>query len=175
VARGVGGALEAAIEARDQGLTRFIGVTGHGTMTPSIHAHSLQRFDFDSVLLPYNYIVMRDAQYAADFETLMALCQERDVAVQTIKSAARGPWGNKTRTRNTWYEPLEDQAAIDRAVHWVLSRPGIFLNTAADVQLLPKVLEAAAGFQKPPTEKEMDRLVTEQKMMDIFDQTEILL
>jgi aryl-alcohol dehydrogenase-like predicted oxidoreductase len=145
-ALGPGGALEAAIEARQQGLVRFIGVTGHGLTVAAMHRRALERFDFDSVLLQYNYLVMQNSQYAADFESLLTLCQERNVAVQTIKSITRGPWGDKPHNRATWYEPLEDQAEIDHAVHWVLSRPGIFLATVGDIHLLPKVLDAADRF-----------------------------
>jgi aryl-alcohol dehydrogenase-like predicted oxidoreductase len=144
VALGPGGALEAAVEAREQGLVRFIGVTGHGTGIAALHLRALQRFDFDSVLLPYNYPMMQNTQYAADFEALLRACQERNVAVQTIKSIARGPWGDRERTRSTWYEPLEDQGEIDAAVAFVFARPGIFLNTAGDIHLLPRVLDAAA-------------------------------
>jgi predicted aldo/keto reductase-like oxidoreductase len=161
-ALGPGGALEAAIEAREQGLTRFIGVTGHGLTVAAMHKRALERFDFDSVLLPYSYVMMQNPQYAADFEAVLAMCQARNVAVQTIKSITRRPWGDQTQTRPTWYEPLEDQAAIDQAVHWVLDRPGVFLNTAADIQLLPKILAAASRFQSGPSDQtmqaEMDRL-----------------
>ena len=155
VAMGPGGALEAALEARAKGLIRFIGVTGHGLAIPSMHLRSLQRFAFDSVLLPYNYMMMQNPQYVADFEALLKICHERQVAVQTIKALARGPWEDKPRTRNTWYEPLEDQAAIDHAVHWVLSRPGIFLNTTGDIDLLPRVLDAARRFEVAPSDKVM--------------------
>lgn len=150
-----GGALDAAIEARDQGLVRFIGVTGHGTQTPAMHRRSLERFPFDSVLLPYNYTMMQNAQYAADFETLLTLCQERGVAVQTIKAVARGPWHSDDHTYSPWYEPLAEQAAVDRAMHWVLARPGIFVNTLGEVRLLPKVLDAASRFEHAPTDDEM--------------------
>jgi aryl-alcohol dehydrogenase-like predicted oxidoreductase len=152
-----GGALEAAVEAREQGLVRFIGVTGHGTAAPRTHLQSLARFAFDSVLLPYNFAMMQNPQYRADFEALLAVCQERGVAVQTIKSIARAPWGDKAPTRDTWYEPLEDPASIDHAVHWVLARPGVFLNTVGDIRLLPKVLDAAERFQAGPSAKQMER------------------
>jgi aryl-alcohol dehydrogenase-like predicted oxidoreductase len=168
VAMGPGGALEAAIEAREQGLVRFIGVTGHGVAAPEMHRRSLERFDFDSVLLPYNYMMMQNPRYAADFRALMALCQKRNVAVQTIKSIARGPWGTKTRTRATWYEPLEDESAIEKAVRWVLGRPGIFLNTAADIRLLPKVLDAASRFQTPPSDEEMKKEAARLEMKPLF-------
>lgn len=150
-ALGVGGALEAALEARRQGLVRFIGVTGHGTPVAAMHLRSLKKFEFDSVLLPYSYIAMQNAKYAADFEALMALCAERNIATQTIKSIARRPWGEQERTYTTWYEPIQDQADIDSAVHWVLNRPAVFLNTVSDITLLPKVLDAAERFQPVPS------------------------
>ncbi|MBN1993781.1 MAG: aldo/keto reductase [Anaerolineae bacterium] len=159
-ALGPGGALEAFIEAREQGLVRFFGVTGHGTQIAKLHQRSLERFDFDSVLLPYNYLMMQNPQYAADFEALYKICREKKVAVQAIKSIARGPWGDKAKTRTCWYEPFEAQADIDRAVNYVLSRPGIFLNTVGDIGLLPKVLDAASRFQQTrPTDQEMQKMV----------------
>lgn len=168
VAMGPGGALEAAIEAREQGLVRFIGVTGHDLSVARMHLRSLERYDFDSVLLPYNYLLMQNPQYAADFEALLAVCQQRNVAVQTIKSLARRPWGERPRTRATWYEPLEEQADIDLAVHWVLGRPGIFLNTTGDIHVLPKVLAAASRFQGQPDDAEMRALVQRQAMEPLF-------
>jgi aryl-alcohol dehydrogenase-like predicted oxidoreductase len=168
VAMGPGGALEAAIEAREDGLTRFIGVTGHDTVVPKMHMRSLERFDFDSVLLPFSYLMMQNPQYAADFEALMEVCEERNVAVQTIKSLVRRPWGDREQTRATWYEPLEDQAAIDRTVHWVLGRPGIFLNTVGDIHVLPKVLDAANRFEARPPEEEMEALEERLDMAPLF-------
>jgi aryl-alcohol dehydrogenase-like predicted oxidoreductase len=163
-----GGALDAAVEAREQGLVRFIGVTGHGTQVAATHKRSLERFDFDSVLLPYSYIVMQNRGYAEDLEALMALCRERNVAVQTIKSIARRPWSGRPAMRTTWYEPMEDQAEIDRAVHWVLSRSGIFLNTVGDIHLLPKVLDAANRFAAAPSDAEMSRQLAQLDMVPLF-------
>ncbi len=165
IAMGPGGALEAAIEAREQGLTRFIGVTGHGLEAPTMHMRSLERFDFDSVLLPYSYILMQNPQYAADFEAMAEICQERNVVMQAIKSTCRRPWGDRPHTHNTWYEPLTDQIAIDRHTHWVLSRPGIFINTAGDIQVLPKILDAASRFQAAPAEDEMRETIEQQEMI----------
>jgi aryl-alcohol dehydrogenase-like predicted oxidoreductase len=142
-----GGALDAAIEAREKGVVRFIGVTGHGTPIAAMHLRSLERFDFDSVLLPYNYVMMQNAKYAADFERLLTVCAERNVAVQTIKSIAYRPWGDREHTTTTWYEPLRDETDIRAAAQWVLDRPGIFLNTASDVALLPTILAAAADHR----------------------------
>lgn len=168
VTMGPGGALEAAIEARERGLVRFVGVTGHGTSVAAMHKRSLERFDFDAVLLPYSYVMMQNPQYAADFEALMAVCQERNLAVQTIKSLVRRPWGDRPQTHATWYQPLENQSDMDRAVHWVLSRPGIFLNTVADIHLLPGVLDAASRFQSAPSEEEMKQKVAELEMAPLF-------
>jgi aryl-alcohol dehydrogenase-like predicted oxidoreductase len=167
-AMGPGGALEAAVEARQQGLVRFIGVTGHGTIAPSMHMRSLERFTFDSVLLPYNFVMMQNPQYAADFERLAALCEERGVAVQTIKGITLGPWNEKPRSRATWYEPLEQQQDIDLAVHWVLGRPGVFLNTVGDVNILPRVLEAANRVKERPSDEQMRGLVERREMSPLF-------
>lgn len=149
------GALDACIEAREQGLVRFIGVTGHGTQIAATHLRSLERFDFDSVLLPYSYIMIQDPHYAATFERVVEVCQGRNVAVVTIKSIARRPWWGRERTRATWYEPFGDQQDIDAAVHWVLARPGIFLATVGDIHLLPKVLDAASRFTSAPDDARM--------------------
>lgn len=168
VAMGPGGALEAFIEARAQGLVRFLGVTGHGLTVAKMHMRSLERFDFDAVLLPWNYPMRQNPQYAADFDTLVAMCRERNVAMQTIKSLCRRPWGDRPHTRATWYEPLEELADIDKAVHWVLGRPELFLNTLSDIHLLPKVLDAASRFVQCPTDAEMEALVVAQEMEPLF-------
>jgi aryl-alcohol dehydrogenase-like predicted oxidoreductase len=163
-----GGALEAAIEAREEGLVRFIGVTGHGLSVPEIHRRSLERFPFDSVLAPYNYVQMQDARYAETFEALAAVCAERNVALQTIKSLARRRWDGRKATAATWYEPLREQADIDPAVHWVLGRPEAFLLTTGDVEVLPRLLDAAARFERRPTDEEMADLVARQDATPLF-------
>jgi aryl-alcohol dehydrogenase-like predicted oxidoreductase len=153
-----GGALEAVVEAKNDGLVRFIGVTGHGVTVAAQHLRSLEEYPFDSVLLPYNFPMSRNARYMADFEELVAVCADRGVAVQTIKAITRGPWGEQKPTANTWYEPLTDQAAIDTAVGWVLGREGVFLNTVGDIHLLPKVLDAAERFTERPQDEQMRKL-----------------
>ena len=150
-----GGALEGVVEAKEDGLVRFIGVTGHGVTVAAQHLRSLQEYPFDSVLLPYNFAMSRNAVYMADFEALIAVCADRGVAVQTIKSITRGPWGDQTPTANTWYEPLTDQDAIDTAVSWVLGREGGFLNTVGDIHVLPKVIDAAERFTQRPNDDQM--------------------
>ncbi|HEY3084903.1 MAG TPA: aldo/keto reductase, partial [Candidatus Dormibacteraeota bacterium] len=163
-----GGVIEAAVEAREQGLVRFIGVTGHGVQIAAGHRRSLARFDFDSVLLPYNFVTMQETYYAKNFEALLSTCAVRQVAVQTIKSIALRPWMGRDHTRTTWYEPLEEQAAIDLAVWWVLGRPGVFLNTVGDVDLLPRVLDAASRFDRRPSDEEMARMMERAQLEPIF-------
>jgi aryl-alcohol dehydrogenase-like predicted oxidoreductase len=163
-----GGALDAAVEARDEGLVRFIGVTGHGLTVAKMHLRSLERFPFDSVLLPYSYVQMRDERYAGDFERLAAVCAERGVAVQTIKAISLAPWDGREQTAATWYEPLRAQEDIDLAVHWVLGRPGVFLNTVGDVTLLPKVLDAARRFEARPADGALDELLSQRHLVPLF-------
>ena len=153
---GPGGTLEAFVEAREKGLVRFLGVTGHGIHTPRMHLQSLERFDFDSVLLPYNYALLQNPRYAADWEALATLCRQRHVALQAIKSIARCPCRAGSGTYHTYfYEPLETREAIDKAVHWVLGNPDVFMVTAGDMQLLPHVLDAADRFRARPSDAEM--------------------
>jgi predicted aldo/keto reductase-like oxidoreductase len=160
VAMGPGGALEAFLEAREQGLVRFLGVTGHEISIAEMHRRSLERYDFDAVLLPYNYALMQNPKYAADFERLMELCQQRNVAVQTIKSLTRGRWADdQPHTSATWYEPFTEQSEIDIAVQWVLRRPGIFLNTAGDIHLLPKILDAASRMDPAKVPADIDEQI----------------
>ena len=168
VAMGPGGALEAAIEAREQGLVRYIGVTGHGLAIPAMHLRSLARFDFDSVLMPCNYALMQDQQYRTDFDAVVKVCRERNVAVQTIKAIARGQWGGKEKTRTPWYEPLEDQGSIERAVHYVFGREGLFLNTVGDTVLLAKVLAAADRFRAAPGDAQMEADLAGQGIQPLF-------
>ena len=163
------GALRAAVEARDAGLVRFIGVTGHGLKAPSQHRRSLERFPFDSVLFPYNYVQLRDEAYARDAAALMALCEERGAAMQTIKAITLGPWhGERPATPTTWYEPLHDQRDIDLAVRWVLGDPRVFLNTVGDVGILPLVLGAASRGGERPSDAEMEELVRRREMSPFF-------
>jgi len=163
-----GGALEAAVEARDEGLVRFIGVTGHGSMVAAMHLRSLERFAFDAVLLPYNYAMMGQADYAADFNALYEMCRERGVAMQTIKSVARRRWRDDDGPRYSWYEPLRDPEALKRAVNFVLGRPGLFLNTSSDATLLRQTLEAASAEISVPAEPVLAGMAEEQAMEPLF-------
>lgn len=156
---GKGGALEAAIEARDRGQVRFIGVTGHGTAVADMHLRSIEKFEFDSVLLPYNHMMMQDPLYAASFEKLYGICMEKNIAMQTIKSVARRRWqeGDESK-RFSWYEPIREEAPLRRAVHWVLSQPGIFLNTSSDATILGSTLQAASDFDSSVEESIKDEV-----------------
>src|SRR5688572_9086738 len=135
---GPGGAMEAVIQARDEGLVRFIGVTGHGVPVAEFHLRSLTQFDFDAVLLPYNHVMMQNPRYAEGFNKLTELCRQRNTAVQTIKGITHSPWNDMQHTRTTWYRPLEEQADIDLAVHWIFGNLQVFLNTAGDINILPR-------------------------------------
>ena len=143
-----GGALEALVEARDSGKVRFLGVTGHGTRAAELHLRSLERFPLESMLLPYNYTMMQNPQYARDFRELVTVCKERGVAVQTIKSIARRRWRDGDESRKfSWYEPIKEPEAIERAINWALHEPGVFVNTSSDATLLRIALEAASNFE----------------------------
>lgn len=163
-----GGAIEAAVEARDAGLVRAIGVTGHGAQVAATHRRSLQRFDFDSVLLPMNYVTLQSPYYRENFFGLKATCQERGTAVQTIKSLAYRPWMGRERTASTWYEPLTGPEAIATAVHWALGEEGVFVISSGDVNLLPTFLDAAESFTSRPHDSAMDDLVKSLRMEPLF-------
>jgi aryl-alcohol dehydrogenase-like predicted oxidoreductase len=151
VAHGPGGAVEALVRAQEEGLARFVGVTGHGTRVARMHRRSLERHPFDSVLLPYSFVALGDPAYRADVEELLGVCAERGVAAQTIKSVARRRWpDDATGPRHSWYEPIDDDAALARAVQWVLADPRVFLNTSSDARLLPAVLAAAESAATLP-------------------------
>lgn len=181
-AMGHGGAVEALLQARDEGLCRFIGVTGHGIRIPRMHLRSLSEFPFDSVLFPYNYVLMTNAAYRADVEELLALCTERGVAVQTIKSVARRRWAERGLPgQRSWYEPLDDPGAIERAVHYVVgaddggdsARSDLFLNTSSDARLLPAILRAVASGGARPADEAMEADLVAQAITPLFDGAEL--
>jgi predicted aldo/keto reductase-like oxidoreductase len=167
IAMGSGGVLEYLQEARDQGLVKYIGVTGHDVVITRMHLKSLERFDFDSVLLPFNYLMMQNETCAAGVRDMLQLAKERNFAVQTLKSICRRPYPGD-RTHATWYQPLTDQASIDKAVHWVLGQEGIFLNTVGDIGVLPMVLDAASRFEARPSNEEMQSIVSDWDMASLF-------
>jgi aryl-alcohol dehydrogenase-like predicted oxidoreductase len=164
------GAVEALAKARDEGLCKFIGVTGHGLRIPTMHLRSLRAFDFDSVLFPYNFVLLERPDYRADVEALVELCAERDVAVQTIKSIARGRWSGSREGKFSWYEPLTDPEAIGRGVRYVLGNEQLFLNTTSDASLLPIILAAvASGDLEQPTGAELRADIDNFGITSLFD------
>src|SRR5205809_4256287 len=163
-----GGALDAARLAKEEGLIKWIGVTGHGAQIAATHRRSLERFDFDSVLLPYNFITMQNDYYRENFDALVKTCEDRGTAVQTIKSIALRPWMDSEHRRTTWYQPLESPRDIEPAVWWVLGREGVFLNSVGDVDLLPLVLDAAERFSKAPDAAAMRALMERTASIPLF-------
>ena len=169
VAHGPGGVVEAMVAARDEGLVRFIGVTGHGLRIAGMHLRSLERFDFDSVLFPYNFALMGEPGYRSDVAELRTVCTERQVAMQTIKSIARGRWPRPEDRRYSWYEPLTDPDAIALSVRYVLGQPDLFLNTSSDATLLPAAIAAAQGSVEAPSDDQMQAMNTAQSVSPLFD------
>ena len=153
-----GGALEALLQARNEGLTRFLGITAHGRLAPAVELEALRRFPFETVLLPLNFILWADADYRRTFSALLQAAQAADVGIITIKAVARGPWGERSRSAATWYEPFTDAADIQRCVRFVLSQPVTTLASCSDVALWPAILDAAEQFV-PMSQTEQDALV----------------
>jgi aryl-alcohol dehydrogenase-like predicted oxidoreductase len=170
VAHRPGGAVEALARARDEGLVRFIGVTGHGLRIAEMHLRSLERFPFDSVLFPYNHSLLADPSYRADVDALVSRCEADGVAMQTIKSVARRRWTDDSdEPRFAWYEPLNDPAAIGRAVRFVLADPRLFVVTSSDARLLPHEVDAASGHLDRPTDDDLTADEARFGIQPIFD------
>jgi len=169
VAFSPGGAVESLSRARDEGLVSHLGVTGHGLRIPRMHLRSLERFDFASVLFPVNFVLLDEASYRRDVDELLAVCADRGVAVQTIKSIARSRWTEGSTAHFSWYEPLTDPAAIARAVRFVLAHPQMFLNTTSDARPLPAVVDAATGDLTAPTDDELRADVVAEGITPLFD------
>jgi aryl-alcohol dehydrogenase-like predicted oxidoreductase len=143
-----GGALEAFVEARQRGLIKYIGITGHGADAPKIYLEALKRFDFDSVLFPLNFVQMANPDFRKNAEELIATCKAKDVGTMIIKTITKGPWGEKKQTATTWYEPFERSDEIQRAVNFALSYEVTGLCTAGDTRILPRVLNACENFER---------------------------
>jgi predicted aldo/keto reductase-like oxidoreductase len=141
-----GGALEAILEAKEEGLVQYIGITGHGLDVPKVFLEALNRFDFDTVLFPINFILYADQDYRESANALLAECANRDVGTMIIKSIARGPWGERNKTHTTWYRPFSDAEWIQKSINFALSQPITGICTAADVTLLPLVIDACEKY-----------------------------
>lgn len=142
------GALECVLDAREEGLLSYIGITGHGLEVPRILLEALKRFTFDTVLFPINFILYFDQKYRQDAKTLLDECVSKNVGVMVIKSIAKGPWGDKPKKNSTWYEPFIEKEWIQKSVHFALSQPITGICTAADISLLPTILEACESYER---------------------------
>ena len=163
-----GGALEAFVEARERGLTKYIGITGHGADAPKIYLEALRRFDFDSILFPLNFVQMANPEYKKFADELIATCKAKDVGTMVIKSITKGPWGDREHTATTWYEPFDKMDEIQRAVNFALSHEVTGLCTAGDTRILPLVLKACQDF-KPMSSSEMAEMIqSAQKYEPLF-------
>ncbi|MBI9072745.1 MAG: aldo/keto reductase [Melioribacteraceae bacterium] len=162
------GAIHAFIEARDEGLVKYIGVTGHGLAAPRMHIKSLEKFDFDSVLVPYNFVLMQNPLYTEEFNKLLNICVEKEIAVQTIKSLAKGLLTSEQAKHNVWYNPITDDNAISNSVNWVLGNPNVFLNTPGDINLLTKVLDTASKLTSKPDDSIMLKDVEKHNITSLF-------
>ncbi len=149
-----GGAIDAFLQMREQGLIRWIGITSHGPMAPAIEMEALRRFDFDTIMFPWNIALSKNPEYRKDVEQLISEASENDVGIQCIKMLARGGWGDKGREYATWYDPYREQSDIDIALWWLLSQPIHTAPSSGDVRLLPKILDAAERFHPITKERQ---------------------
>lgn len=141
-----GGALEAFVEARQEGLIKYIGITGHGVNAPEIYLEALRRFDFDSVLFPLNFVQMANPEYSRHAKELISVCRAKDVGTMVIKAVTKGPWGEKKHTATTWYEPFDQSDEIQQAVNFALSYEVTGLCTPGDIRILPMFIKACENF-----------------------------
>jgi predicted aldo/keto reductase-like oxidoreductase len=153
------GAFDAIFRARDEGLTRFVGVTGHDLGAPRAHLEAVRRYDLDTVMFPVYPRVWADPAYRADAEGLLDECTSRDVGVQVIKAVAHRPWGDRAKTSDPWYEPFTEPADVARGVRFALSTPGVHaFCTPGDVDVLVTALDAAEAFT-PMSDSERDTAI----------------
>ncbi len=163
-----GGALEAALDARDEGLTKYIGITGHGYNVVTVFQEALRRFDFDSILFPVNFIQYADPIYRAGAEQLLAVANQKDVGIMAIKSVAKGLLGDKEQVYHTWYEPFADPQRIQQAVNFTLSQPVTGICTAGDPTLLPVILQACEDFSPMDAQQQQDLIATAGRWEPLF-------
>lgn len=153
-----GSVLEAIVRAREEGLTRHIGITGHGYQAPAVFLQALERFDFDSVLFPVSFVMLSQDEYREKTIELLQQCRQRDVGVMAIKAVAKGAYGDAEPTHNTWYRPFTDPQRIQDAVNFSLSYDVTGLCTPGDADLLPVVLRACEDYTKLSEEQKEDLL-----------------
>jgi aryl-alcohol dehydrogenase-like predicted oxidoreductase len=162
-----GGVIETMKKARQEGLTRYIGITGHGQQVPRLFIEALNRFDFDSVLFPLNFALYARDEYRRAAQELISICRQRNVGRMVIKSIAQGPWNNRPKTHTTWYQPFSDQEMIQKAVNFALSQDVTGICTVGDTTVLPMVLNACKDF-KPMGVDEQEQLIQQGKVLDLF-------
>jgi predicted aldo/keto reductase-like oxidoreductase len=155
-----GGSMEAILEARDQGLTRYVGITSHGFQAPAVHMEALKRFDFDSVLFALNFKLWAEREYRRDAEALLEMAAERDVGTMVIKALGRAPWGDREKRYHTWYEPFDDAAMIERVLRFTLSQPVTGAISSGDARLLPMILDSAQRFEPMSDEEQLELMAT---------------
>jgi predicted aldo/keto reductase-like oxidoreductase len=153
------GSLEAILEARDEGLTRYVGITSHGWLAPAVQLEALRRFDFDSLLLPLNFKAWADDDYRRTLSELLEVAAERDVGTMVIKTWAQRPWGEEAQAYHTWYKPFDEPEMVERALRFTLSQPVTAAISAGDSRLLPAILAAAKRFS-PMDEREQAQLLS---------------
>jgi aryl-alcohol dehydrogenase-like predicted oxidoreductase len=164
-----GGSLQAILDARDQGLTRYIGITSHGLRAPAVQLEALRRFDFDSLLFPLNFKLWADKDYRRDLQTLLEIATDRDVGTMVIKAWAKSPWGEREPEYHTWYQPFDEQDKVEQALHFALSQPVTGAINAGDSRLLPAILAAAERFEPMDAEEQSALLATASDYEIIFD------
>ena len=166
---GPGGALEAIVEAKQEGLLDYVGITGHGLEAPEVFLEALERFEFDSVLFPINFILYENKNYRENAETLLKVCQERDIGTMIIKHIAKGPWGEGDKTHTTWYRPFTEAEWIQQGVNFALSQPVTGICTPGDVNLLPLAVEACEKFQAMGAERQVDLIAQTPQFQPLFE------
>jgi predicted aldo/keto reductase-like oxidoreductase len=163
-----GGALETLIAARDQGITRFLGITGHGIDAPDVFIEALSRFDFDCVMFPLNFILYANRAYRESTEQLLQICRKKDIGVMIIKSIARGPYPTLEKSHTTWYLPFSSQVMIQKSVNFTLSQPVTGLCLAGDVKLTPKLIKACQDFAPISREEQQELLESADQYKNLF-------
>jgi aryl-alcohol dehydrogenase-like predicted oxidoreductase len=164
-----GGSLEAILEARDEGLTRFVGITSHGWLAPKVQLEALRRFDFDSLLFPLNFKMWAADDYRRDMVRLLELADERDVGTMVIKTWAQDPWGEEKPEYHTWYKPFDDPEMVARTLRFTLSQPVTAAISAGDSRLLPAILAAAERFEPMDGQEQASLLALADQYESIFD------
>jgi predicted aldo/keto reductase-like oxidoreductase len=163
------GSLEAILEAREEGLTRYVGITSHGWLAPAVQLEALRRFDFDSLLLPLNFKMWADHEYRRKLVELLQVAAERDVGTMAIKTWAQRPWGEKAPAYHTWYKPFDEAEMVERTLRFTLSQPITAAISAGDSRLLPAILAAAERFEPMDEDEQADLRSLAGEYEPIFD------